>query len=91
MLWAYDWYTAHCMTAAMAQSVKGVRLASGRLGVRIPAATDLSRKKVVKAQTLGNRRECQGSSEMIIINDCPAREMWYAKELSLLIGHECRA
>ena len=37
--------------------------ASGRLGIRIQAATDLSRKKL-HCQTLGNRCECHGSSEM---------------------------
>ena len=47
-----------------------VRLACERLGVRIPAATDQSRKNrqwQLHYQTLGNRRECHGPSEMTII------------------------
>ena len=46
-----------------------VRLVSRRLYVRIPAATDLSRKN--RCQTLGNRYECHGSSKMTVINGCP--------------------
>ena len=53
-----------CLTAAVAQSVREFAShAEGRLGVRIPAATDQSKM-------LGNRYECQGSSEMTIINGC---------------------
>ena len=43
-------------------------------------------------QTLGNRCECHGSTEMTIINGCPLSQyVWHAKELSLLNGHECWA
>ena len=51
-----------------------VRPASGRLGVRIPAATDLSRKNrkwQLHSYTLGSRCERHGSSEMTIIYDAP--------------------
>ena len=44
------------------------------IGVRSPVATDLSRKNrqwQLHCQTLGNRWECHGSSEMTIINGCP--------------------
>ena len=43
-------------------------------------------------QTLGNRCECHGSTEMTIINGCPLSQyVWHAKELSLFNGHECWA
>ena len=51
-----------------------VRLASGRLGVRIPSATDLIRQNIlwqVHCQTLSNKCVCHGSLEMIIINEWP--------------------
>ena len=48
---------------------KSVHLSSGRLGVGILAATDLSRKNrywQLHCQSLGNRCECHGSSERTI-------------------------
>ena len=51
-----------------------VSLACERLGVRIPAATDISRKnrwRQLDCQTLGNRCECRGFYTITIINECP--------------------
>ena len=47
-----------------------VRLASGMLVVRIPAARDLSCKKKVSDSSTANRCECHGSSEIAVINGC---------------------
>ena len=74
---------------------KSVRIACRRLGVRIPVATDLSRKNrqgQLHRQTLGIRCECQWSSYMTIKNGFPVlHQVWHAKEPSLLNGHESRA
>ena len=56
-----------------------------KLGVQIPAATDQPRQ--LHCQTLGNRCEFDGSSEMTIINGCPVSQyVWHAKEPSLLMA-----
>ena len=47
------------------------------VGARIPASIDLSRtnrKWQLHCQTLGNRCECHGSSEMSILNGCPVSQ-----------------
>ena len=64
------------VSAAGVQSVlKSVRLACGRLGVRIPVATDV--KKVVKTGSdsymYTARCECHGFS-MTILNGCPVSQ-----------------
>ena len=77
-------------SGAMGQSV---RPANGKFYVRIPAATDLSRKSKqgqLHCQTLGIKYESHGPSEMTIINGCPvSQQLWHAKEPSLL--SKCRA
>ena len=69
--------------------------ASEMLGVRISAATDLSRlnrKWQLHCSMLGIRCECHGSSEMTIINGCSmSQQVWHAKEPSMINGHKCRA
>ena len=71
-----------------------IRPASGRLSVRIPEATDISRKNrqwQLHCQTLRKRRECHVTSEMIIIKSrSVSLKMLPLKETSLLNGHECR-
>ena len=48
----------------MAQSVRAFALHAGRLDVRIPATTDISRKTVSDSCTVN--RVCHGSSEITI-------------------------
>ena len=80
--------TDHRGGEAVGQSI---RLASGKLGVRIPAATDPSREKrqcQLPCKTLNNWCECHWSLELTIINGCPvSQQVWHTKELSLLNGH----
>ena len=62
---------------------KGVRAASGRLGVRIPAATDLSRKKGSDSSTTTRSAISVSVTEMTIciIMGCPvSQQVWHAKE-----------
>ena len=60
------------------------------IGVWSPVATGPSRKNrswQLHCQTLGNRCECHGSSEMTIINGRPVSQwVWHVKEPSLLNG-----
>ena len=56
-----------------------VRPASGGLGVRIPGATDLIRKRkfvTASLRMIGNWCECHGSSEMTILHvrGCPVSQ-----------------
>ena len=52
---------------------QNVRPASGRLGVQIPAVTDLNRENRSTAKRSASG-ECYGSSEMNIINGFPVSQ-----------------
>ena len=78
------------MSTTLVAQWKNVCLACGRLWVRSPVGTDLSRYcKIASdsstANLLGNSRECHGSSEMTISNGYPVSlQVWHAKQASLL-------
>ena len=61
-------------TAVVAQWVRALTLQSGRLGVRIPAATDLSRKTGGDSSTAKRMTIGASVTEMTIIKGWPVSQ-----------------